>query len=151
MRARAAALPLDLASRKAVMPYEVSFTKRVPIQDRDDYINECCVGGDAVRDRLLPALQGRYGEVDTNQEDWGWFVWFRKGHVSLAVDIFTDDPDEGAFRIHLTSRTKRLLLFDQIVDTPELEELRALVVAELTAWVGRAVQIAPISADPEDA
>ena len=109
-------LPWDqehgIRSRTAAMPYEVSFTKRVPIRDRDDYINDCCVGGDAVRDRLLPAVQARYGEVDTNQEDWGWFIWFRKGHVSLAIDVFTDDPEEGVFRIHLTSRTKRLLVFD---------------------------------------
>jgi hypothetical protein len=133
------------------MPYEVSFTKRVPVLDREDYINDCCVGGDAVRDRLLPAVQARYGDVDTNQEDWGWFIWLRQGDVSLAIDIFTDDPDEGAFRIHLTSRTKRLLLFDQIVDTPELEGLRSLVVADLAEWVGRAVQVAPISADPEGA
>jgi hypothetical protein len=132
------------------MPYEVSFTKRVPVLDREDYINDCCVGGDAVRDRLLPAVQARYGDVDTNQEDWGWFIWLRQGDVSLAIDIFTDDPDEGAFRIHLTSRTKRLLLFDQIVDTPELEGLRSLVVADLAEWVGRAVQVAPISADPEE-
>ena len=133
------------------MPYEVSFTKRVPVLDREDYINECCVGGDAVRDRLLPVVQARYGDVDTNQEDWGWFIWLRQGDVSLAIDIFTDDPDEGAFRLHLTSRTKRLLLFDQIVDTPELEELRSLVVADLAEWVGRAVQVAPISTDPEGA
>lgn len=140
-----------MTSHTAVMPYEVSFTKRVPVLDREDYINDCCVGGDAVRDRLLPAVQARYGDVDTNQEDWGWFIWLRQGDVSLAIDIFTDDPDEGAFRIHLTSRTKRLLLFDQIVDTPELEGLRSLVVADLAEWVGRAVQVAPISADPEGA
>jgi hypothetical protein len=95
--------------------------------------------GDAVRDRLLPAVQARYGDVATNQEDWGWFIWLEKGPVALAIDIFTDDPDEGAFRIHLTSRTKRLVWFDQIVDTPELEDLRALVVADLTDWVGHAV------------
>ncbi len=129
------------------MPYEVSFTKRVPIQDREDYINDCCVGGDVVRDRLLPAVRARYGDVDTNQEDWGWFIWLRQGHVSLAVDIFTDDPDHGHFRIQLTSRIKRLLLFDDVVDTPELEELRTVVVADLTEWVGRAVRVVPVDAD----
>jgi hypothetical protein len=85
-----------------------------------------------------------------DQEDWGWFIWFRHGHLNLAIDIFTDDPDEGAFRIHLTSRTTRLLLFDQIVDTPELDELKTLVVTDLTDWVGRAVHVAPISADSEE-
>jgi len=131
------------------MPYEVSFTKRVPIQDREDYINDCCVGGDAVRDRLLPAVQARYGDVDTNQEDWGWFIWFRTGHVSLAIDIFTDDAEKGDFRIHLTSRTKRLLVFDDAVDTPELEDLRRLVVADLSDWVGHDVQSALVSVDAE--
>jgi hypothetical protein len=129
------------------MPYEVSFTKRVPIQDRDDYINECCIGGDVVRDRLLPVVHARYGKAETNQEDWGWFIWFRTGNVALAIDIFTDEPEEGVFRIHLTSRTKRLLWFDEIVDTPELDDLKALVVADLTEWVGRRVQVSAISAD----
>jgi hypothetical protein len=123
------------------MPYEVSFTKPVPITDRERYFNECCVGGDAVVDRLLPSIQQRYADMVTNQEDWGWFIWFRAGAVRLAVDIFTDDPEAGAFRIHLTSRTKRLLVLDTIVDTPELEELRSLVQRELDSWVGGPVTI----------
>ena len=118
------------------MPYELSFTKRVPEVDRERYFNECCVGGDVVVDRLLPAVRARYASIQTNQEDWGWFIWFRQGNVRLAIDVFTDDPDEGVFRVHLTARTRRLLVLDTVVDTPELEDLRALVVAELTAWVG---------------
>ena len=123
------------------MPYEVSFTKRVTVVDREQYINECCIGGDVVLNHLLPAVRVRYTDVQMNQEDWGWFIWFRKGGVRLAIDIFTDDPDEGAFRVHLTSRTKRLLVLDTVVDTPELEELRALVAAELVGWVGGAVRV----------
>ena len=61
------------------MPYEVSFTKRVPIADREQYFNECCVGGDIVVDVLLPSVRARYEQVQTHQEDWGWFIWFRKG------------------------------------------------------------------------
>ncbi len=38
------------------VPYELSFTKRVAIADREQYINECCVGGDAVVARLLPLV-----------------------------------------------------------------------------------------------
>ena len=124
------------------MPYELSFTKRVPVIDRELYINACCVGGDVVVNRLLPAVRARYAGIQTNQEDWGWFIWFRQGHVRLAVDVFTDDPDEGVFRVLLTSRTRRLLVLDTVVDTPELEDLRALVVAELTAWAGAQVSIA---------
>ena len=122
------------------MPYEVSFSKRVPIVDREQYINECCVGGDVVVDQLLPSVRARYTDVQTNQEDWGWFIWFRKGQVKLAIDVFTEDPDQGFFRIHLTSRTRHLLLFDRVVDTPELEELRTLVQTELSTWVGGTVR-----------
>ena len=123
------------------MPYEVSFAKQLQVVDREQYINECCIGGDVVLNHLLPSVRARYTDVQTNQEDWGWFIWFRKGEVRLAIDIFTDDPDEGAFRVHLTSRTKRLLVLDTVVDSSELEELRALVAAELAGWVGGAVRV----------
>jgi hypothetical protein len=45
------------------------------------------------------------------------------------------------FRVRLTSRTKRLLFLDGVVDTPELEDLRALVASELASWVGGAVKV----------
>ena len=119
------------------MPYELSFTKAVGVQDREQYINECCIGGDVVRDVLLPLVSSRYEDVQTEQEDWGWFIWFRKGPVRLAIDIFTDDPEIGAFRIHLTSRVKRFLAFERVVDSPELDALRDAVVEVLSAWAGR--------------
>ena len=122
------------------MPYELSFTKAVQVANRDQYINECCVGGDVVRDELLPLVTGRYEDVQTEQEDWGWFIWFRKGDVRLAIDVFTDHPERGEFRIHLTSRIKRMIVLDSVVDTPELRELHALVVAELSTWVGGPVK-----------
>jgi hypothetical protein len=115
------------------MPYEIAFIRPVTISDRDQYINECCVGGDHVVDALMPAVKPRYTDLQSNQEDWGWFIWFRAGTVKLAIDVFTDDPDAGEFRIRLTSRTKRLL-GDKEIDTPELEELRALVESELRKW-----------------
>jgi hypothetical protein len=115
------------------MPYEIAFTRPVAIVDRDRYINECCVGGDAVIDAMLPAVQRRYEDIDTNQEDWGWFIWFKKGAVKLALDVHTDDGEAGEFRIRLTSQTKRFLGYKE-ADTPELEELRALVESELRKW-----------------
>jgi hypothetical protein len=115
------------------MPYEIAFTRQVAISDREQYINECCVGGDAVIDRLLPAVRERYQDIETNQEDWGWFIWFKKGAVKLAIDVHTDDGDAGEFRIRLTSQTKRFLGYKE-EDTPELEELRALVESELLSW-----------------
>jgi hypothetical protein len=113
------------------MPFEIRFVKPVPPLDRETYLNECCVGGDVVMNRLLPAIRHRYPDVEEGQEDRGWFVWFRKGIVALAVDIFTYDPGAGSFRIHLTSRKKRWLLFDIVEDTPEQEELQRLVASEL--------------------
>jgi hypothetical protein len=123
------------------MPYEVSFKKPVPLLDREEYINECCVGGDAVVNRLLPSIQARHTDIQTNQEDWGWFIWFRMGNVRLAIDVFTDDSQEGQFRIHLTSRTRRLFLFERVTDTAELEDLRSLVESELRAWDGRGIKV----------
>lgn len=123
------------------MPYELSFTKRVPIVDREQYINDCCIGGDIVAGQLLPAVRARYGrDIEANQEDWGWYIWFRTGDLHLAIDIFTDDPEAGEFRVHLTSSVKRMLFRHRTVDTVELKELHGLVVAELAAWVGSPIQ-----------
>jgi hypothetical protein len=128
---------------EAPMPYELSFRKRVPIVDRDQYINDCCVGGDVVVDQLLSFVKARYADVDTGQEDWGWFIWFKQGAVKLAIDVFTDDAEAGEFRIHLTARTRRLL-FDKVVDTPELDDLRSLVESNLGSWVGTPVTVSQI-------
>jgi hypothetical protein len=116
------------------MPYELSFTKPVTITDDSIYINECCWGGDVIRDHFLPMIQNRYQHVQTEQEDWGWFIWFKQGPVSLALDIHTDDR-AGAFRIILTSRKKELF-FSHQEDTAQLSHLRDLVVAELKSWAG---------------
>ena len=129
------------------MPYEISFTRAVAILDREQYINECCIGGDLVVNQLLPSVRDRYTDIQTNQEDWGWFIWFRKDHVRLAIDVYTEDPEEGVFKIHLTSRIKKLLVMDTVADTPELEELRSLVEAELRAW--GAARIVTTRLDPK--
>ena len=126
------------------MPYELSFTKRLQIPDREHYINECCVGGDLVVNRLLAPVEARYEDIQTEQEDWGWFIWFREGSTRLAIDVFTDDPESGQFRIHLTSRLKRMLVGDKIVDTPELEDLRRLVLSELSGWVDGTITIGSV-------
>jgi len=38
----------------------MSFIKKVPIADRKQYINDCCIGGDVVVDHLLPFARARY-------------------------------------------------------------------------------------------
>ena len=118
------------------MPYELTFSKVVKTPENADYINECCYGGDVIGEELLPYLEKRFGEIQFEQEDWGWFLWFSEGKVGLAVDIFCDDPESGEYRIMLTSRQKRSLLPDRIVDTKELDELKAIVVPLLEKWSG---------------
>jgi len=122
------------------MPYEIAFTRAVTIADRGQYINECCVGGDQVVDALLPAVRARYGDIRSNQEDWDWFIWFKKGAVKLAIDVHSDDGDAGEFRIRLTSQTKRFLGYKE-ADTPELDELRQLVEVELSKWSASRIEV----------
>jgi hypothetical protein len=119
-----------------LVPYELSFTKPLVVADPSIYINECCWGGDIVRDKLLPAISNKYAEVFTNQEDWGWFIWFRQGPIHLAVDIFCDDPQRGEFRIRLSTGYKRWFIIRTEVDGAELESLRDLVSAEVSLWAG---------------
>ena len=118
------------------MPYELSFTKRVELTDPGRYINECCIGGDIVAAALLSELEARYGNIDTGEEDWGWFVWCSSNGTRLAVDIFTDDYRAGEFRARLTSSKRGLLFGHKEVDTPNLEELKQLVLATLASWLG---------------
>jgi len=129
------------------VPYVLSFTKQVHVTDPDQYINTCCYGGDIVSDRLLPSIRKRYEAIQANQEDWGWFIWFRSGAVRLAIDIFCDDPEVGAFRMHLTSRTPRFLLGDSVIDTPDLQDVKQLVSDEITNWVGSRPKCEPVDAD----
>jgi hypothetical protein len=123
------------------MPYIVSFLKPVSVPDREQYINDCCIGGDLVLEQLLPALRERYGHLESNQEDWGWFAWFEDSGVKLAVDVHTNEEASGAFQIHLTSRRPRLLLSAKIQDTSELEILRELVVSSLQTWVVNELEV----------
>jgi hypothetical protein len=116
------------------MPYEISFTKKLAIQNAGKYVNECCWGGNVVRDELLPLIAGNFQKIQTDQEDWGWFIWFRKGPVYLTIDIVCDDPASGKFRIHLTSRTKKFRLFNRVADTQDLERLREMVCSKIEAW-----------------
>jgi len=118
------------------VPYEIAFSKVLTPPQDADYINDCCFGGDIVSDRLLPEISKRYKPLQHNQEDWGWFIWIESPAESLAVDIFCDDPAEGQFRIHLTSRKRRWILPDVVVDTPELDQLKSIVTSEIEKWAG---------------
>lgn len=122
------------------MPYELAFSKSLPAADESLYINDCCFGGDVVSEALLPEIRRRYGDVQANQEDWGWFIWVKGTESKLAIDIFCDDKASGSFRVHLTSR-KKGWLSDKIVDTPELEELKHVTVQTLERWIGGSINV----------
>ena len=129
------------------MPYVVEVIRRVEVTDPEQYFNECCIGGDVVAEQLLPTVKERYSDVQSNQEDWGWFIWFRNGRVRLAVDIFCDDPERGAYRIHLTSRSVKWFLLSSVEDTPDLEELRSLVVGHLERWASGPCRVERLDRD----
>jgi hypothetical protein len=132
---------------KALMPYEITFSKKFDIVDRKEYFNDCCIGGDIVLDVLLPELRKTYEDLMTNQEDWGWFAWFTDQKVNLAVDVFCDDPETGSFRIHLTSRVPNWIHGHRTKDTPELDSLRDRVLPTLANWLGIAPQTTRIETD----
>ena len=123
------------------MPHKLTFVKQLAVVDDDRYINDCCIGGDLVLDQLLPSLRITYEDLQSNQEDWGWFAWFEQNRVKLAIDVFTEDAESGEFCIHLTSRVPRLLLGAKVQDTPELEGLKSLVADKLAAWPVAALTI----------
>ncbi len=129
------------------MPYEIEFQQQITAPEPEIYINECCFGGDVVSGWIEPAVLERYEHVRAEQEDWGWFLWFRRGTLRLAIDIFCDDPATGSFRIHLTTREHRRFRSDRIADTPELEALKDLVIDRLTPRVGGELAVTRLDAD----
>lgn len=116
------------------MAYEIQFRANLTPPDPDIYINECCWGGDVIRDRLLPKIQQHFPDCFTEQEDWGWFIWIRRDPILLAVDIYCDDSTNGEFRIHVSARKKKWFSFSAPADVPEVDELKRLVTQELSEW-----------------
>src|SRR5262249_12575113 len=109
-------------------------TKAFTVTNPDIYINDCCLGGDLVRDHFLPLISNRFSQIQTGQEDWGWFLWFRDGKVKLAIDISCNDSQSGEFQIHVSSTTTSFGIFKSSADTPQLEALADLVKSDLLQW-----------------
>ena len=128
------------------MPYEITFRKRLDIADPEIYFNSCCWGGDVIVERLLPAISATYEDVQSDQEDWGWFIWFRRGAVRLGIDVFCEVPEEGSFQLHLTARRRKWLFFDCVVDGPELDAIKALVLRNLEEWTDSPAEVIRLDA-----
>ena len=119
------------------MPYELTFSHTFSVSNRDHYINDCCFAGDLIAERLLPVVQtAEHRDIQTHQEDWGWFIWFRCGPLRMSIDINCQDIDAGAFAIHLGARRPRFLFPDKSIECAELDHLRDCVVAALRGWLG---------------
>jgi hypothetical protein len=117
------------------MAYEIEFATDVSVTDPEIYINDCCWGGDVVRDRLLPIVSTTrvYDSVRTGQEDWGWFLWMRLGKELTRVHIQCDDKDGGIFRIHVFGSVKQWLRWKDI-DTLEVERMNEVILNEIKKW-----------------
>jgi hypothetical protein len=117
------------------MPYEITFRKPVKVENESIYINECCWGGDIVRTALLPIVDGKCADVFTLQEDWGWFIWFKKSDLQMEINITTDSK-EGDFRIHVCAERASFFRRKIVEDTSDVHELAAQVTERLREWAG---------------
>jgi hypothetical protein len=92
------------------MPYELSFTKKLQLADTEQYINQCCIGGDIVLDVFLPQLRREYGELQSDQEDWGWFATApAAGRTAIIATITHNATLIGERRAPLSHRTPKPL------------------------------------------
>ena len=125
--------------------YEIAFKKlglsSTPTGDADapaeEYINECCNGGDIVIARVLPALREGGARVEHGQEDWGWFAWSYHGTRRLAVHVQCDAVETGEMRalVWVYERGPWWALWrEREIDGPALDALRDLVLEALEGW-----------------
>jgi hypothetical protein len=126
------------------MGYELTFSHAFSVASRDHYINDCCFAGDVIAEHLLPTVKtAEHSDIETGQEDWGWYIWFRSGPLRMAIDIDCQDVDAGAFAIRVSARRpRRFLLGPAPVEGPELDQLRDRVLADLKHWLGVEPQVA---------
>jgi hypothetical protein len=118
------------------MPYEIAFARQLTVADTSHYSNPGCWGGDVVINEIAPLISERFESIRTGQEYWGWYIWFRRGRISLAVNVFCDDLEKCEFLIHLYSHVKTWKILTSVVDTPDLEEVLQLVRSKIETWAG---------------
>jgi hypothetical protein len=127
------------------MAYEIEFIAALSVPNPKIYINDCCWGGDEIRDRLIGAIATGYDHVQTFQEDWGWFIWMRRGRQWSGVDIYCDDKESGEFRIHI-SGWQRGWLRRKHVEGDDLEHIKEVTVNEIGKW-GKVMKVRKFTAD----
>ena len=108
------------------MHYIIDIVKTVEVADIAKYINDCCIGADAVLKWLLPPLRERYNrDFELKQENWGWYIWFEESGVKFGVDVHAIDHERGMFQVHVTASNRDML---------ELARLQELVISRLWLW-----------------
>jgi hypothetical protein len=125
-----------LAARLPRMAYEIRFTKNFTPPDPSLYNNNSCWGGDLVTQQLLPDITPNFEDVESGQEDWGWFIWCWHDKVRLEINIICDAPQTGGFRIQLYANKKTLPFLTGPENPEELEKIRQLVCTRVEAWAG---------------
>ena len=127
------------------MPYELKFTKKLNYKNEDFYWNPCCYGGEIIIDQLMPIIENSFNDIQSNQEDWGWFIWFSNTEDkknSYGIDVFCDDPERGEYRVQLTSTIKAksfLWSSSKIINNQALENLKLVIENKLKSFLGTSV------------
>ena len=127
------------------MAYEIEFTAALSVPNPEIYINDCCWGGDEIRDRLLPLVSPEYEDAQTTQEDWGWFIWMRRGQQWTGIDIYCDAKESGEFRIHISGWQRRWLRRKH-VEGDDLEHIKEVTMSEISKW-GKVITVRKFTAD----
>jgi hypothetical protein len=112
------------------MAYEIEFRAKFTVADPEVYINDCCWGGDVIRNKLLPVVRAGFRDVQTSQEDWGWFIWMKRGTKRISIDIFCDDKEGGTFRIRIAGSQKGWINRKPLDDS-EVESIKNMVINEI--------------------
>lgn len=127
------------------MAYEIELTALLTVPDPEIYINDCCWGGDVIRDRLVAGIATGYDHMETLQEDWGWYIWMRRGEQWSGVDIYCDNKQSGEFRIHISGWQARWLGRKHI-EGNDLEHIKDVTVNEIGKW-GKVIKVRKFTAD----
>lgn len=115
------------------MAYEIAFTANISVDHSEEYINHCCWGGDQITKKLLPVVVSGYERMETGQEDWGWYIWMRRGRQRTHIDIYCDDRETKDFRIHLYG-TRRIFLKLEFVDGEDIDAVKRVLLQEIVNW-----------------
>lgn len=73
------------------MDFELSIEKNFANLPEQNYINDCCVGGDEILNQFKPNISAEMSvqndSIDINQEDSGWKLRFVKDEVEYLFGI----------------------------------------------------------------